>query len=129
MDLQTLANNVEKQQVKDISTLYHHFGIVGRALAQYRLNVSQDEFFNHSEAQAGTTLKKAIDQLERSVVSHHRSLTQEENIVLQDVRSVALRLEKGEKVPEDELTMSYQKIDNEIVKWNKEFGNPTLTAK
>ena len=119
--LETLATKVEKNEVKDLNSLYESFGKTGRALAANRLSISEMEYFKHSQQNSGRVLANTIHQLEKSVSSHHRDLTDQEKQVLNDGLEVAERLQKGDKVDEDDLKSALQSIDNEIEKWNKEF--------
>jgi hypothetical protein len=119
--LEGLATRVEKSEVKDLTPLNKTFAKTGRVLAGYRLRVSETEYFTHSEQNSGKVLANTINQLEQSVSSHHRDLTAEEKQVLDDALEVAERLQKRDKVDEDDFKSAIQSIDNEIEKWDKEF--------
>ena len=119
--LEALANTVATTKVKDIANLYTCFGNAGRTLGEYRLDVTEKEYFNHTEAKSGATLKRAIDQLEKSISTRHRTLNPEERATLNDAREIAVRLQKGDKVDEDELKDTLQKVQAEIEKWDREF--------
>ena len=119
--LDNLAVKVEKKEITDITRLYHAFGKTGRALAANRLTVTETEFFKHSEEKSGALLAQTIEQLEKLITAHHRALTPDEKQTLNDALDVADRLQKGDKVEEDDLKATLQNIDKEIDKWNKEF--------
>ena len=119
--LEALANTVATTKVKDIANLYTCFGNAGRTLGEYRLDVTEKEYFNHTEAKSGATLKRAIDQLEKSISTRHRTLNPEERATLNDAREIAVRLQKGDKVDEDDLKDTLQKVQAEIEKWDREF--------
>lgn len=119
--LESLATKVERNEVSDPASLYKSFGKTGRALAAHRLSISETEYFKHSEQNSGRVLATTINRLEQSVSLHHRALTVQEKQVLNDALEVAKRLQKGEKVDEDDLKSALQSIDKEIEKWNKEF--------
>lgn len=119
--LERLAAKVEKNEVKDLASLYKSFGKTGRALAANRLSLSETEYFKHSEQNSGNVLANTIDQLEQSMSSHHRALTAQEKQIFHDAHEVAERLQKGDKVDEDDFKSALQSIDLEIEKWNKEF--------
>src|SRR6267142_790526 len=119
--LEALANKVAHTQVKDIANLYTYFGKAARTLAEYRLDVTEKEYFSHTEAKSGASLKRAIDQLEKSISSRHRTLNQEEKATLNDALEIAAQLQRGDKVDEDDLKSTLQRVDDEIEKWDKEF--------
>jgi hypothetical protein len=119
--LESLADKVAHHQVKDIAYLNRAFGKVGRDLAGYRLKISEIEYFNHSEAKSGVSLERTIDQLEKSIATHHRALKPEEKEILNNGLDVAIRLRNGDKIDEADLKSTFQSIDSEITKWNKEF--------
>lgn len=119
--LDNLAAKVEKKEITDIVHLYPTFGRAGRVLAANRLTVTETEYFTHSEKNSGAVLSKTVKQLEKSITAHHRDLNREEKQTLNDALEVANRLQKGDKVDEDDLKTTLQNIDTEIEKWNKEF--------
>ena len=119
--LEALANNVATTKVKDIANLYTYFGNAGRTLGEYRLDVTEKEYFNHTEAKSGATLKRAIDQLEKSISTRHRTLNPEERATLNEAREIAVRLQKGDKVDEDDLKDTLQNVQAAIEKWDREF--------
>lgn len=119
--LEALARKVAHNQVKDIADFYHCIGKAGRALAGYRLNVVETEYFNHTETKSGAFLRTTIDHLENSIATHHRALNPEEKAILNNAVDVAARLQKGDKVDKDDLKRTLQSVDNEIEKWNTEF--------
>jgi hypothetical protein len=120
--LESLADNVAHNRVTDIMYLNRTFGKVGRDLAGYRLNISEIEYFNHTEAKSGVSLERTIDQLEKSIITHHRALQPEEKEILNNGLDVAIRLQKGDKIDGTALKSTFRSIDSEIAKWNKEFG-------
>jgi hypothetical protein len=120
--LDSEANKVSKKEVKDIGELYPSFGRTGRALAGNRLSITENEYFNKSEGKSGTMLATTVKQLEKSITTHHRALKADEKQVLNDALAVAKRLERGEKVEEDELKGAIQSLNMEIEKWDKEFA-------
>lgn len=119
--LDNLAAKVENKEITDIAHLYGTFGKSGRALAANRLTITETEYFKHSEKNSGAVLARTIKQLEKSITAHHRDLNPEEKQTLNDAQKIADRLQKGDKVDEDDLKATLQNIDTEIVKWNKEF--------
>jgi hypothetical protein len=122
-DLDSEANKVSKKEVKDIGELYPSFGKTGRALAGNRLSITENEYFNKSEAKSGTMLATTVKQLEKSITTHHRALKDDEKQVLNDALAVANRLERGEKVDEDELKGAIHSLNMEIEKWDNEFAS------
>jgi hypothetical protein len=119
--LEALANKVANTRVKDITNLYTSFGKAGRALAQYRLNVTEKEYFSHTESKSGASLKRVIDQLEKSISTRRRTLNPEERATLNDALEIAAQLQKGGKVDEEDLRNTLQKVEDEIEKWDREF--------
>jgi cob(I)alamin adenosyltransferase len=120
-DLEDLSGKVADNQVHDVASLYHTFRKVAPVLAGYRLNILESEDFNHTEASSGALLKKTIHHLEQTISAYHRALQPEEKAVLNNGLLVAERLEKGDKVSEEELKRTLQTIDHEVVKWNREI--------
>lgn len=119
--LEAFAKKVEDGKVKDITQLYAYFGRSARSLAGHRLDITEHEYFVHTEGKAGISLQTAIEQLEKSVSTHHRALKPNEKQVLDDALDVATRLQKGDKVDEEELSGAIQSVNNQIENWNKEF--------
>jgi hypothetical protein len=109
------------ERVHDVASVYHTFRKVAPVLAGYRLNILESEDFNHTEASSGALLKKTIHHLEQTISAYHRALQPEEKAVLNNGLLVAERLEKGDKVSEEELKRTLQTIDHEVVKWNQEI--------
>src|SRR5258705_12439044 len=125
--LEPLANNVATTKVKDIANLYTYFGNAGRTLGEYRLDVTEKEYFNHTEAKSGASLIRAIDELEKSISTRHRTLNPEERATLNDAREIASQLQRGDKVDEDDLKNALQKVEDEIEKWDREFRTMQFT--
>jgi len=121
VSLRDLASQVEAGKVNDLSAFNHVLGRVGRALAKYRLSVTETEFFEATPEASGATLELAINNLEKVITKHHRQLTGEEKQLLDDASSVATQLKQGTKVDEDDLKDALKTVDGEIEKWNKEF--------
>ncbi len=119
--LKVLADQVESGKVKDLANFNHVLGQVGRALAKYRLSVTETEFFVSGPEESGATLELAIKDLEKAITTHHRQLTAQEKQLLDDASSVATQLKQGTKVDEDDLKDALKSVDGEIEKWNKEF--------
>ena len=119
--LKVLAEQVEAGKVNNLSTINHELGKAGRALAKYRLSVTETEFFANTPEASGSTLELAINNLEKVITKHHRKLTAEEQQLLDDASSVAMQLKQGTKVDEDDLKNAIDSVDGEIEKWNKEF--------
>jgi uncharacterized coiled-coil DUF342 family protein len=122
-DIDALADKVANSKITDLGSLNHVIAKAGQALAGYRLQLTENEFFSVSEAQAGTTLKKTIEQLEKSVVSHHRALDPVEKTVLDHATDIASRLRKGEKLTTEDLKATLQSVDHEIEKWQHELDS------
>lgn len=122
-DIDALAEKIAHNKTKDLGDLNHVIGKAGQALAGYRLELTENEFFTASEAQAGATLKKTIEQLEKSVVSHHRALDPVEKTVLDHATDIASRLRKGEKLTTEDLKATLQSVDHEIEKWQHELDS------
>ncbi|MBT1697297.1 hypothetical protein KK083_10445 [Fulvivirgaceae bacterium PWU4] len=122
-DIDALADEVAHNKIKDLGSLNPVIAKAGQALAGYRLELTENEFFTVSEAQAGATLKKTIEQLEKSVVSHHRALDPVEKTVLDHATDIASRLRKGDKLTTEDLKATLQSVDHEIEKWQHELDN------
>lgn len=122
-DIDALADKVAHNKIRDLGNLNPVIAKAGQALAGYRLELTENEFFTVSEAQAGTTLKKTIEQLEKSVVSHHRALDPVEKTVLDHATDIASRLRKGEKLTTEDLKATLQSVDHEIDKWQHEIDS------
>jgi hypothetical protein len=119
--LEDLAGQIASGKVNDLSTINHALGKVGRALANYRLSVTETEFFAKTPEESGKNLELTIKNLENVIVKNHRVLTPAEKQVLDDASSVAIKLKYGTKVDEDDLKDALNNVDMEIEKWNKEF--------
>ena len=119
--LEALANKVANTKAKDIGKLYIYFGNAGRTLGKYRLDVTEKEYFNHTEAKSGASLKRAIEQLEKSISTRRRTLNPAEKATLNDALEIASQLQKGDKVDEEDLKNTLQRVEDEIEKWDKEF--------
>lgn len=128
-DMDSLAALISGAKVDDIQSINAILGKAGRALAQFRLSVTEDEFFKHSEGDTGELLARTIQNLEKSVTVHHRELRAEEKQVLDDALAIAHQMEHGIKVDDDVLKTSLQQVNREIDKWNHEFSaRPMLSA-
>lgn len=121
--IDALAEEVAHNRIKDLGSLNHVIAKAGQALAGYRLELTENEFFAVSEAQAGATLKKTIEQLEKSVVSHHKALDPVQKTVLDHATDIASRLRKGEKLTTEDLKATLQSVDHEIEKWQHELDS------
>lgn len=119
--LDDLAGQIAAGKVNDLSNINNVLGKVGRALANYRLSVTETEFFKKTPEESGNMLEQTINSLEKVIVKNHRVLTPTEQQVLDDASSVAIKLKQGTKVDEDDLKDALQGVDLEIEKWNKEF--------
>ncbi|MEJ1237155.1 hypothetical protein WBG78_03440 [Chryseolinea sp. T2] len=128
-DMDSLAARIAERKVNDIESIDAILGKAGRALAQFRLSVTENEFFKHSEGDTGDLLARTIHNLEKSVTLHHRSLNPEEKEVLNDALTLAQQMEHGANVNEDDLKASLQQVNREIEKWNREFASrPMLSS-
>ncbi|MGC3943146.1 MAG: hypothetical protein QM762_01185 [Chryseolinea sp.] len=125
-DMDILAARISEGKVNDINSINAVLGKAGRALAQYRLSVTEDEFFKHSEGDTGDLLARTIRNLEKSVTLHHRALNSEEKQVLSDAMTLAQQMEQGTNVDEDDLKASLQQVNREIDKWNHEFSSRSM---
>ena len=128
-DMELLAARIAEGKVNDIKSIDAILGKAGRALAQFRLSVTENEFFKHSEGDTGDLLARTIHNLEKSVTLHHRALNSEEKEVLNDALTLAQQMEQGANVDEDDLKNSLLQVNREIEKWNHEFeSRPMLSS-
>lgn len=119
--LDTLASKVAHHEVKHLHDLNYLFGKAGRALAGYRLNLLETEYFKEGEGALGASLEKIIYQLEKGISTHHRLPRRKETEILNNGLAVAGRLQKGEKISEEDLKSTLQNLNMEIAAWNTEF--------
>ncbi len=121
-ELKMLSDNIAGNRVKSIDELNGTFAKAAKSLAHLRLRVTETEFFNRSEELAGTHLQSAADHANRYISFHHYTPTKDENGLLADVKALSKRLQRGDKVSEEELKENINNIDSLLLKWETRFN-------
>lgn len=121
-ELQQLADSVAVNHVSSIEQLNKAFGRAAHALAHLRLRVTETEFFSQSEEIAGSHFQSAVNHAHHYIKLHHYTPTREEVIILNDVAALSQRMQKGDKISEEELKESINDVDSLLMKWETRFN-------
>ncbi|HEX5171859.1 MAG TPA: hypothetical protein VFW11_21920 [Cyclobacteriaceae bacterium] len=121
-ELNDLAGRVALDRVDGINELNYFFSRAGHALAGYKVFITESYFNSHLPKEAAKALRKAINQMEANLKYHSREKNQDEIKVLEDAKLLAGKIEREDKISDEEVRKNLDSLKAQIKKWNEEFA-------
>jgi hypothetical protein len=121
-ELNDLAERVSRDHVDGLNELNYFFARAGNALAGYKVTITETDFNKHSPKETAMAFRELIGQLKNNEKYFSREIRPEETKVLEDAKVLADKIEKSEKVTDDEISQNLNDLKVQLKKWEEEFS-------